>query len=278
MASDRLQEIINHKREEIEPLRPHREELRRKALERNDFRRLRQALDQGPNGLGLIAEIKRASPSAGVISEEGFEPVEIGRDYDAAGAHAISVLTDERFFQGKLEYLTEVRANVGCPVLRKDFIIEDTQIYQAVCAGADAVLLIVAALEQDELRRLHDCALGCQLDVLVEVHDLPELERAVDLEADIIGINNRNLKTFEVDLATTQALAEEVPDGVLLVSESGIHTGEDTRRVFDAGANAVLVGEALMRSGDVREHIQELLAVLPAAKYRHEMESELPLG
>ncbi len=259
-APNRLQKILDHKTREIAPLREHEAELRRKALERNDFRNFRQALDHGPNALALIAEVKKASPSAGVISED-FDYLGVAQDYEAAGAHAISVLTDEEFFQGHLDYLSEIRQCTSIPLLRKDFILEPAQVYQSVCAGADAILLIVAALEQDRLQRLLDTAYGCQLDVLVEVHDAAELDRALETDAEIIGINNRDLRTFTTDLATTERLAEEVPRGTLLVSESGIFTGPDSRRVFDAGANAILVGEALMKSQDLRVHIQELLAV-----------------
>ena len=208
------------------------------------------AIDRGPEALGLIAEVKKASPSVGVITEN-FDPVAIAKVYEEAGAHAISVLTDEKFFQGHLSYMTKVRAAVSLPVLRKDFILHEAQIYEAACAGADAILLIVAALEQTDLERLLAVATDFQLDALVEVHTLEELDRALETDAQIIGINNRNLATFQVDLATTEELSEQVPDGITLVSESGIKTGEDTRRVLESGCNAILVGETLMRAGDV---------------------------
>jgi indole-3-glycerol phosphate synthase len=260
VIADRLARILDHKRQEILPLIPKTRELREEALRRNDFRSLRQALERGEEGLSLIAEVKKASPSVGLIAEE-FEPVEIALAYEAAGAHAISVLTDEKFFKGSLEYMIDVRRAVRIPVLRKDFIVHECQIYEACCAGADAILLIVAALDDSTLEKLLHVAYGCQLDVLVEVHNLDELERALDLDVEILGINNRNLHTFQVDLSTTEVLAEEVPDSVLLVSESGIFTRQDSQRVFHAGANAILVGEALMRSGDVYTHIPDLLAV-----------------
>ena len=260
VIADRLARILDHKRQEIEPLIPRTRALKEEALRRNDFRSLKQALLEGEEGLSLIAEVKKASPSVGLIAEE-FEPVDIAVAYEAAGAHAISVLTDEKFFQGRLEYMSEVRRAVRIPVLRKDFILHEAQIYEACCAGADAILLIVAALDQPTLQRLLGVAYGCQMDVLVEVHNLDELERALDTDVEILGINNRNLHTFQVDLATTEMLAEEVPDSILLVSESGIFTRADSQRVYQAGANAILVGEALMRSGDVYEHIPDLLAV-----------------
>lgn len=255
---DRLKEILDHKQTEIAKLLPRAEHLRAAALQRNDFRGFASAINRGSESLGLIAEVKKASPSVGSIVEE-FDPVAIAQNYERAGAHAISVLTDERFFQGHLRYMTQVRSAIGLPVLRKDFILHEAQIFEAICAGADAILLIVAALEDEALAALHQTALDFQLDVLVEVHSLKELERALAIDAKIIGINNRNLSTFEVDLGTTEQLAEEVPEDVILVSESGIKTGEDSRRLLEAGANALLVGETLMRSSDVSTKIQELL-------------------
>ncbi len=255
---NKLQEIIAHKRTEVERLRPRQEHLRLAALERNDFRSLRAALTAGPDYLGVIAEVKKASPSAGVIAPN-FDPVAQAIAYDQAGATAISVLTDEKYFQGSLSYLTQIRRQVGCPVLRKDFIIDDAQIYEAAVAGADAILLIVAALTQEELAQLLATAATCQLDVLVEVHDREELDRALETDAKIIGVNNRNLKSFTVDLHTTEALSEDVPDDILLVSESGIKSVEDARRVWMWGANAILVGESLMRSEDPAQMVRNFL-------------------
>ncbi len=224
---------------------PRRSAARR--LRRDDFRGFRRALEPRPDGsLGLIAEIKKASPSAGVIAAD-FDPVAIARRYEKGGADCLSVLTDAPFFQGRLDYLQAVREACALPLLRKDFILHETQIYESICAGADAILLIVAALETGELDRLLRLARDFQLDVLVEVHTLAEMERAVDSGADLIGINNRNLSSFVVDLAATDALADEVPDEITLVSESGLRTAEDSRRVQEAGADAILVGETLMR-------------------------------
>ena len=189
---------------------------------------------------------------------EQFDPVEIARRYEAAGASAVSVLTDERFFGGHLDDLVAVREAVTLPILRKDFVLEDVQIYEAAAAGADAVLLIVAALTQDELKSLLDVAASCQLDALVEVHTLEEMDRALATDTTIIGINNRDLTTFQVDLAATEKLSEQVPAGILLVSESGIRTAEDSRRLRGCGVDAVLVGEALMRSGDVAKQAAAL--------------------
>ena len=257
---DRLREILEHKKTEIAKLISRREHLRAAALQRNDFRGFAAAIDRGPEALGLIAEVKKASPSAGAIVER-FDPVQIAKSYESAGAHAISVLTDERFFQGSLSYLTKIREAIALPVLRKDFILHEAQIFEAVCAGADAILLIVAALDQPELAALHRTAADFQLEILVEVHTLAELDRALDLDVKIIGINNRNLATFEIDLQTTEELSENVPSGVVLVSESGLKENADAQRVFNAGASAILVGETLMRSDDVHATASSMLAV-----------------
>ena len=257
---NRLEIILDQKRTEIARLLPRMEHLRAAALLRDDYRGFAAAIDQGPDALGLIAEVKKASPSVGTIVEQ-FDPVAIAQAYQAAGAHAVSVLTDEKFFQGSLGYLVQVRKAIGLPVLRKDFILHEVQIFEAAIAGADAILLIVAALEQPDLERLHDTATTLGLDVLVEVHTLPELDRALDCGARLVGINNRNLTTFEVDLRATEIISEEVPEEVILVSESGIKTQADARRVFAAGVNALLVGEALMRTGDVAGQVAALLDV-----------------
>jgi indole-3-glycerol phosphate synthase len=260
MAANRLQQILAVKEQEVARILPRAAHLRAAALERNDFRPFASALDRGPEALGLIAEVKKASPSVGVIAE-AFDPVAIARAYESAGAHALSVLTDREFFQGNLSYLSRIRSEVALPLLRKDFIIHEVQIAEASVAGADAVLLIVAALGQERLEALYEEALRLQLDVLVEVHDAEELDRALDLGARLIGINNRNLTTFAVDLATTERLSEEVPEGVILVCESGIKTRADCQRAFDSGCNAILVGETLMRAPDVHACIGDLLAV-----------------
>jgi indole-3-glycerol phosphate synthase len=260
MASNRLQQILEVKKQEVARLLPRAEHLRAAALQRNDFRPFASALDCGPEALGLIAEVKKASPSAGVIAAD-FDPVRIAKAYEAGGAHALSVLTDKQFFQGDLAFLSRIRAEVSLPLLRKDFIIHEAQIAEACIAGADAVLLIVAALEQERLHQLFQEAEVLQLDVLVEVHNAEELDRALEIGACFIGINNRNLTTFEVDLGTTEVLSEEVPESVLLVCESGLKTRADTQRAFNAGCNAILVGESLMRAGDVAGQIAELLRV-----------------
>ncbi|HZE58262.1 MAG TPA: indole-3-glycerol phosphate synthase TrpC, partial [Chthoniobacterales bacterium] len=243
---NRLEEILRTKREEIERLQPRRDELHRAALLRNDVRGFASALQREGGKLALVAEVKKASPSAGVIVES-FDPVAIARNYARAGVEAISVLTDERFFQGHLDYLKLIREQVPQPLLRKDFILDPLQIMEAAVAGADAILLIVAALGQEQLVSLLETAALYQLDALVEVHTLAELDRALETDARVIGINNRNLATFEVDLGVTERLSEEVPERIVLVSESGIRTAEDLARIKACGVDAVLIGEALMR-------------------------------
>jgi indole-3-glycerol phosphate synthase len=260
VETNRLQTIVNHKRLEVEKLVHLEEKLRAAALVRDEFHSFYQALDHGPDHLSLIAEVKKASPSAGTIAED-FDPVRQAQAYARAGANAISVLTDEEFFKGKLSYLSEIRKHVDIPLLRKDFILHPVQVYEAVVAGADAILLIVACLTQDELISLLDLATSCQLDVLVEVHDREELDRALETDAKIIGVNNRNLKSFEVDLQTTQALSEEIDNDLIFISESGIKTNEHAQQVFDWGANGILVGEALMRSGNVESQVKALTNV-----------------
>ncbi|MGJ8633624.1 MAG: indole-3-glycerol phosphate synthase TrpC [Luteolibacter sp.] len=263
--SDKLAQIIATKAIEVEALLPRASHLRAAALQRNEFRGFRAALDRGPDQLGVIAEVKKASPSVGLIDPD-FDPILQAGKYIDGGASCLSILTDEKYFQGSLSYLTKISEFSTVPLLRKDFTIHEIQIHEAIIAGADAILLIVAALEDDLLRHLYDEAKSLQLDVLVEVHNLPEMERALDLGADLIGINNRNLKTFEVDMATTELLADEVPDDVTLVSESGIKTHEDVSRALNAGANAVLVGETLMRAQDPGKEIEAFLSMTSEAQ------------
>jgi len=208
--------------------------------------------------VGLIAEVKKASPSAGVIRAD-FDPVTIAKEYAAAGASCLSVLTDEKYFQGSPEYLRQIRAAVDLPLLRKDFVIDARQIAEAVEWGADAVLLIVAILDDAQLQEFHELATGVGLAALVEVHDAEELRRASVLEAPLIGVNNRNLKNFMVDLGTTEVLAAQLDlSQTLLVAESGIHSRVDVERLKAAGAKAILVGESLMREADIAAKVREL--------------------
>ena len=201
-----------------------------------------------------------------------FDPVRIAKEYEAAGASCLSVLTDGKFFQGSLDYLRQIRAAVKLPLLRKDFIIDERQILEAIEWGADAILLIVAILSDEQLKKFHSLAAEAGLAALVEVHDEVELERALKTGTSLIGVNNRNLETFKVDLATTEKLAERLksragvspaPDRrdacpTLLVAESGIHSRADVERLKKCGANAILVGESLMKHGDIREKVREL--------------------
>ena len=255
--NNKLLEIIATKQEEVKKLEPFAADLRKRALRRNDYRPFRQILQLGGE-ITLIAEVKKASPSAGVIAAN-FNPISQAREYERAGAHCLSILTDEKYFQGHLRFLRDIRDQVDLPLLRKDFTVHELQVYESVVAGADAILLIVAALEEEQLTRLYDVAKTCQLDVLVEVHNLEEMDRALDLGADMIGINNRNLKSFEVDLKTTEELAQEIPSEVLAVSESGIKTGDDVRFLREQGINSILVGETLMKAKNIPEKVKELL-------------------
>jgi indole-3-glycerol phosphate synthase len=252
------------------------EELRGRAAARQDYRDFAAALTGGSRfcateptsglaearpserQLALIAEIKKASPSAGVICPEFF-PARIASQYEAAGASAISVLTDREFFKGGIEHIQQVRAAVKLPVLRKDFIIEELQLYEAAADGADAVLLIAAILDDRQLKDFRAIAEHLKMAALVEAHDEPELDRALAAGASLIGINNRDLRTFAVNLATTEKLAARMPDDVIVVAESGIQTRADVERVAKAGADAILVGESLMRSGDIAGKVKELL-------------------
>ncbi len=199
--------------------------------------------------VAVIAEIKKASPSAGVIREE-FDPVDIARRYERAGAACLSVLTDVSFFQGADEYLQAARANTALPVLRKDFVIDTYQVYETCALGADCILLIASILDIDELHTLYDTATGLGLDVLVEVHDKQELDKALTVSPRLVGINNRDLHTFDVDLNTTLDLLQHIPDGVAVVTESGIHQKADVARMLANGVRGFLVGEAFMREPD----------------------------
>jgi indole-3-glycerol phosphate synthase len=208
------------------------------------------------NHVALIAEIKKASPSRGVLIEN-FNPVTIGQVYAENGASAISVLTDEQFFQGQLSYLQEVRAEVKIPVLRKDFTIDPYQIFEACAAGADAILLIVMALEDSQLADLYALSHELGMAALVEVHNETEMERALKLGAVLIGINNRDLKTFHEDLNVTARLAQLVPSDVTLVAESAIRNIDDVRRMGDYGAHAVLVGESLVKAHNMALQVRD---------------------
>ena len=208
---------------------------------------------------GVITEIKKASPSKGIL-RENFLPTQIAQSYEKHGAACLSVLTDIDYFQGCNEYLQEARAACSIPVLRKDFTIDPYQVYEARAIGSDAILLIVACLELNQMKELEACAHELGLDVLVEVHDAAELDQALELETPLLGINNRNLKTFEVTLQTTLSLLSKVPQNKTLVTESGILSRDDVQLMRDHKVNAFLVGEAFMRSADPGAALSEIFA------------------
>ncbi|MCK8828098.1 indole-3-glycerol phosphate synthase TrpC [Natroniella acetigena] len=253
-----LDRIVAHKELEVKQQKQEESqaELEEKISQLDSTRDFNGALSAA--GMGLIAEIKRASPSKGMIRED-FKPVEIAKEYQRAGANALSILTDQEFFQGELAYLEQAREVVELPLLRKDFIIDSYQIYQARAYGADAILLIAAILTAEELARYLKRAEELGLDVLVEVHNQQELEMVLELELEIIGINNRDLKVFEVDLETTIGLKSLIPEDKVVVSESGIQKRADVQLLAEQGVDGVLVGEALMRSHDLEAKVRELV-------------------
>jgi indole-3-glycerol phosphate synthase len=265
-----LDQIISTKREEITlakstiPLERLKETIAALPRPRNFFHAVTTS---GKKPLNLIAEVKKASPSAGVIRAD-FDPVAIARAFAAAGADALSVLTDEKYFQGKLEYIQAIRQAVQLPVLRKDFIIDAYQVYESRAAGADAVLFIAECLETSHMIDLQILATELNMTCLIEVHDLDNLMRVRDhvigfphRSYSLLGINNRDLRTFRTDLGTTLRMCELVADRRVLVSESGIDTAQDIRKLAEAGVMAVLVGESLMRSGDIAAKVAEMFAV-----------------
>jgi indole-3-glycerol phosphate synthase len=255
-----LDEIVANKRDEVRRLRGARPQAGLEASCRRlgPAREFEAALrPPSPGGVRLIAEVKKASPSKGTLNAD-LDPVAQARVYARAGASAISVLTDEKYFRGALADLVAVRAAVELPLLRKDFILDEYQLWESRAAGADAVLLIVAVLDDERLRDLHHAAKGIGLATLVEVHAAAELDRALSLGAPVIGVNNRNLQTLETSLAPSLALLSRIPRAHTAVSESGIFTRADVERVVRAGAHAVLVGESLVRARDVATKVREL--------------------
>ena len=252
-----LDEIIERRKIRLEaakkalPIDALRREAEKRRGEENSFI---AALKR--DGLSVIAEVKKASPSKGLI-RSGFDPERIALEYERSGADAVSVLTEEDFFQGSGEYLTRVKNATAIPVLRKDFIFDPWQVYESAFLGADAVLLIAAALTAKELEELRLLAKSLGMDALVEAHDPVEMEKALVSGAEIVGINNRDLYTFEVRLDTTQRLMRMVPPGITAVSESGIHTASDIKFIASLGVDAVLIGESLMSAGSVFEKMKE---------------------
>ena len=259
--SDILATILARKAEEVSErsARLSLRELSARVADAPETRGFAEALHRkiAAGDAAVIAEVKKASPSKGVIRPD-FHPAEIARSYERGGAACLSVLTDVDFFQGSDDYLREARAACSLPVLRKDFVIEAWQVYEARVLGADCILLIVAALGDAALAELSGLAMDLGMDVLVEVHDIDELERALQVPVPLVGVNNRNLRTFDVSLDTTSALKTAVPPDRLLVTESGIHTPADVARMRLEGVNAFLVGESFMRAPDPGTELQRL--------------------
>lgn len=258
-----LDKIVASKRREIEDLKARQPEsaLRERLADAPPVRNFFEALT-GSGAIRLIAEVKKASPSKGVIRTK-FAPVEIAHTYEEHGASCISVLTDEPYFQGSLTYLSEIRNSVSIPVLRKDFILDKYQLYEARAAGADAVLLIAECLDDCSLRSLHAETLDLGMTPLVELYEPANLPRVLEAGATLIGVNNRDLRTFEVDLNHTLRMREQIPDHCLVVGESGIRTRADVERLEVEGIDAILVGETLMASSDIGEAVDRLLGRQP---------------
>jgi indole-3-glycerol phosphate synthase len=254
-----LDEIIAYKKEELAETKRRSPfpDLKEKAIDAPSTRGFGKAL-QSSGEIRLIAEVKKASPSKGVIRED-FDPIKIANIYEQGGAACISVLTEQKYFQGKLEYLGEIRKETGIPLLRKDFIIDEYQIFEARAAGADAILLIAACLAKQQIQDYIGIAKQLALDVLVESHTYKELDKTLLAGAMLVGINNRDLGTFKVDLQNTLDLLNDIPDDRTVVSESGIRTRDDVVNLQNAGVDAILVGESLMREEDIGKKVKELL-------------------
>ena len=279
-----LDRILDHKKAELrrKKSRGYLTSLKSKIADRPGPLEFITALEAActPDSPALIAEVKKASPSQGLMRPEfadRFNPVEIAQTYKDHGAAAVSVLTDQEYFQGCLEYLTQVKEQVGLPALNKEFMVNDIQFYEARAYGADAVLLIVAALDRIQLEDFYATAKGLKLDVLIETHHEREVDTVLERipQATLIGINNRNLKTFSTDLGITARLAKRIPSDKLIVSESGIHKRDDVLQILEAGAKVMLVGESLVRADNIGEKIQSLLAA-PHIKNEEEETTQGP--
>ena len=273
-----LDRILEHKKAELrrKQSRGYRAELNTRIANSPAPLEFAKALElaSGSDSPALIAEVKKASPSQGLMRPEfadSFEPVNIAQTYKTHGASALSVLTDQEFFQGSLDYLASIKDQVDLPTLNKEFMIEDIQFYEARAYGADCVLLIVAALDRIQLQDFTATAQGLGLDVLIETHDEREVDTVLERvpEVRLIGINNRDLKTFSTDLSITQRLAKRIPNDKLIVSESGLHKRQDVLHIQESGAHAMLVGESLIKSDDIGAKIQELLGRSHEPKQGH---------
>jgi indole-3-glycerol phosphate synthase len=262
--ADILDKIVGVKREEIAAakkkasLEAVRADAESRVLTRDFEGAMRAKIAAGKSA--VIAEIKKASPSKGVLRPGEFIPADIAQSYADAGAACLSVLTDRQFFQGQPDYLKQARASCDLPVLRKDFIVDPYQVYESRAMGADCILLIVACLEDAQMQELEAVARGLDMAVLVEVHDRAELDRALKLKTPLVGVNNRNLRTFEVSLQATLGMLKDIPEGRLVVTESGIATKDDVKTMRDSGVHAFLVGEAFMRADDPGEALARLFA------------------
>lgn len=253
-----LDEIVARRKEQLEREISNisREMMKSKALNTDfSFISFQNAIKK--DNLSVICEVKKASPSKGLIRPD-FHPVEIAKEYEQAGANAISCLTEEFYFKGSSKFLSEIRKEVNIPILRKDFIFDDYQIYEAKTIGANAILLIAAILSTEQMIEFQELAHSLNLQCLVEVHNQEELEKVLKFTPDVVGINNRNLKTFEVDLNTTEKVRKNVPRETILVSESGIKDNDDMKNVRSLGADAVLIGETLMRSDNITKTLHNL--------------------
>ncbi len=254
-----LDEIVAYKKEELIDTKRRLSfaDIKARAADSGPTRGFGTALSAGTD-IRLIAEVKKASPSKGVIRQD-FDPVAIAGMYERSGAACLSVLTEKKYFQGSLDYLGAIRKAVGLPLLRKDFIVDEYQIFEARAAGADAILLIAACLERSRMEDYLGIAAGLGLDVLIESHTAAELDRSLRAGARLVGINNRDLTTFTVSLETTFSMLRDIPDDRTVVSESGIATRDDVKRLQQAGVDAILVGESLIREQDIGRKVKELL-------------------
>ncbi|UCE63067.1 MAG: indole-3-glycerol phosphate synthase TrpC [Nitrospirota bacterium] len=263
-----LERILEHKKAELrrKQSRGYLTELKNRIADGRPPMGFIKALESGrrADSPALIAEVKKASPSQGLMRSEfaeKFDPLKLARIYENHGASALSVLTDQEFFQGSLDYLAAIKDQVGLPALNKEFMVEEVQFYEARAYGADCVLLIVAALDRIQLQDLYAIAEGLDLNVLIETHDEQEVDTVLERIPDVqlLGINNRDLKTFSTDLSVTQRLAKRIPSDKFIVSESGIHKRDDVLRIHESGAKAMLIGESLIKADDISSKIKELL-------------------